>query len=99
MLLRNSAVHVVTSVARRCWLIERPWQGYEFHQVLTSAVGPARQVSWGTIYPLLQRLEKAGLIQQLSDLSDSMIVRPQVADGPPAPEKEDVLLTIQGCYR
>lgn len=51
-------------------LIERPWHGYEFHQVLNSVVGPSRQVSWGTIYPLLQRLERAGLIQRLSELSD-----------------------------
>ncbi|HYK34493.1 PadR family transcriptional regulator [Alloacidobacterium sp.] len=51
-------------------LIGRPWHGYEFHQVINSVVGPARQVSWGTIYPLLQRLEKAGLIQRLSEPSD-----------------------------
>jgi len=51
-------------------LMERPWHGYEFHQVLNSVVGPARQVSWGTIYPLLQRLEKAGLIQRVSEPSD-----------------------------
>jgi DNA-binding PadR family transcriptional regulator len=51
-------------------LMERPWHGYEFHQVLNSVVGPARQVSWGTIYPLLQRLEKAGLIQPLREPSD-----------------------------
>ena len=51
-------------------LMERPWHGYEFHQVLNSVVGPARQVSWGTIYPLLQRLEKAELIQRLSEPSD-----------------------------
>lgn len=49
--------------------MERPWHGYEFQQVLNSVVGPARQVSWGTIYPLLQRLEKAGLIQRLSEPS------------------------------
>lgn len=48
-------------------LMERPWHGYEFHHVLNSVVGPTRQVSWGTIYPLLQRLEKAGLIQRLSE--------------------------------
>ncbi len=52
-------------------LIEKPWHGYEFHQVLNSVVGPARQVSWGTIYPLLQRLERAGLIQRLSEPSDN----------------------------
>lgn len=47
--------------------MERPWHGYEFHRVLNSVVGPARQVSWGTIYPLLQRLEKGGLIQRLHE--------------------------------
>src|SRR6185437_7015359 len=51
-------------------LMERPWHGYEFHQVLNSVVGPARQVSWGTIYPLLQRLEKAGLFPRFSEPSD-----------------------------
>ena len=51
-------------------LLARPWHGYEFHQVLNAVVGPSRQVSWGTIYPLLQRLEKAGLIQRLSEPSE-----------------------------
>ena len=51
-------------------LMGRPWHGYEFQQVLNSVVGPARQVSWGTIYPLLQRLEKSGLIQRLSEPAD-----------------------------
>lgn len=51
-------------------LMARPWHGYEFHQVLNSVVGPSRKVSWGTIYPLLQRLERAGLIQRLSERSD-----------------------------
>lgn len=51
-------------------LMEKPWHGYEFHQVLNSVVGPSRRVSWGTIYPLLKRLEKAGLIQRLSEPSE-----------------------------
>jgi DNA-binding PadR family transcriptional regulator len=51
-------------------LMERPWHGYEFHQVINSVVGPTRQVSWGTIYPLLQRLERAGLIHRLSEPAD-----------------------------
>lgn len=51
-------------------LMERPWHGYEFHQVLNAVVGPARQVSWGTIYPLLQRLEKADLVQPVSEPAD-----------------------------
>lgn len=48
-------------------LMDRPWHGYEFHQVLNSVVGPARKVSWGTIYPLLRRLEKSGLIKRVPD--------------------------------
>lgn len=51
-------------------VMERPWHGYEFQQVLNSVVGPARQVSWGTIYPLLQRLERAGFIHRLSEPAD-----------------------------
>lgn len=46
-------------------LMDRPWHGYEFQRVLSSVMGPARQVSWGTIYPLLRRLEKKGLIEPL----------------------------------
>jgi len=51
-------------------VLERPWHGYEFHQVLNAVVGPARKVSWGTIYPLLQRMEKAGLVHRVSEPSD-----------------------------
>ncbi|HEY4050503.1 MAG TPA: PadR family transcriptional regulator [Acidobacteriaceae bacterium] len=43
-------------------LMERPWHGYEFQQVLNAFVGPMRQVSWGTIYPMLRRLDEAGFI-------------------------------------
>jgi DNA-binding PadR family transcriptional regulator len=46
-------------------LMDRPWHGYEFQRVLSSVLGPLRQVSWGTIYPLLRRLEKGGLIQRV----------------------------------
>jgi DNA-binding PadR family transcriptional regulator len=44
-------------------LMERPWYGYEFQKVLNAFVGPVRQVSWGTVYPMLRRLEKEGLIR------------------------------------
>ncbi len=48
-------------------LMDRPWHGYDFQRVLSSVVGPVRQVSWGTIYPLLRRLEKGGFIQRVSN--------------------------------
>lgn len=47
-------------------LLARPWYGYEFHQVLNAFVGPSRQVSWGTIYPLFRRLQTQGFIRSIS---------------------------------
>jgi DNA-binding PadR family transcriptional regulator len=47
-------------------LMERPWHGYEFQRVLSSVLGPVRQVSWGTVYPLLRRMEKTGLIERVA---------------------------------
>lgn len=43
-------------------LLHRPMHGYLIHAILNSAVGPFRQVSWGTLYPLMKKLEKSGLI-------------------------------------
>jgi DNA-binding PadR family transcriptional regulator len=48
-------------------LLARPWYGYEFHQVLNAFVGPSRQVSWGTIYPLFRRLQTRGVIRPISN--------------------------------
>ena len=50
-------------------LMQRPWHGYEFQRVLNLFVGPMRKVSWGTIYPLLRRLEKDGLIEPVPALA------------------------------
>lgn len=44
-------------------LLARSWYGYEFQQALNGFFGPQRRVSWGTIYPLFQRLEREGLIR------------------------------------
>ena len=43
-------------------LLETPMHGYKLHQIVTHAIGPIRQLSWGALYPLLLRLERAGLI-------------------------------------
>jgi DNA-binding PadR family transcriptional regulator len=43
-------------------LMHRPMHGYLIHAILNSAVGPFRQVSWGTLYPLMKKLENSGLI-------------------------------------
>ncbi len=47
-------------------LLSRPWYGYEFQRALSGFVGPQRRVSWGTIYPLFQRLQRDGLIRAVA---------------------------------
>lgn len=44
-------------------LMDRPMHGYLLHHILSKIIGPTRQVSWGVLYPLIQRLEKENLIQ------------------------------------
>lgn len=43
-------------------LLHRPMHGYLIQTILNSALGPARRVSWGTLYPLIRRLERNGFI-------------------------------------
>lgn len=43
-------------------LLDQPLHGYVLHQVVEMAIGPIRQLSWGALYPLLQRLEREDLI-------------------------------------
>jgi DNA-binding PadR family transcriptional regulator len=45
-------------------LMLQPMHGYKLHAILTGAMGPMRQISWGALYPLLRRLETEGLIAQ-----------------------------------
>lgn len=51
-------------------LLHRPMHGYLIQAILNSAVGPFRRVSWGTLYPLMKKLEKAGLIVAVDDPGD-----------------------------
>jgi len=43
-------------------LIGGPHHGYLLHEILGKILGPFRQASWGALYPLIHRLEAAGLI-------------------------------------
>lgn len=43
-------------------LLHRPMHGYLIQSILNSAIGPHRKLSWGTLYPLLKRLEESGYI-------------------------------------
>lgn len=51
-------------------LLHRPMHGYVIQTILNSAVGPFRKVSWGTLYPLMKKLEKAGLIVATDEAGD-----------------------------
>src|SRR5436309_960361 len=43
-------------------LLDMPMHGYMLHQIIQTAIGPMRQMSWGALYPLIRRLEACGLI-------------------------------------
>lgn len=47
-------------------LSDMPMHGYLLHSILTQVVGPLRPVSWGSLYPILKRLEDERSIEQLS---------------------------------
>jgi|SRR5579859_7167852 len=42
-------------------LMVQPMYGYNLHEVVNKALGPFHQLSWGTLYPLIRRLEQEGL--------------------------------------
>ena len=44
-------------------LSRRPMHGYMIAKILGNIMGPFRQVQWGALYPLLNRLEGEGLIR------------------------------------
>jgi DNA-binding PadR family transcriptional regulator len=46
-------------------LLHRPMHGYLIHNILNFAVGPTRRISWGTLYPLIKRLEENGYIEAI----------------------------------
>jgi DNA-binding PadR family transcriptional regulator len=48
-------------------LKERAMHGYELRKQLGAMLGPFWQVSWGSLYPALRRLAKAGAVQKLTE--------------------------------
>ena len=46
-------------------LKERDLHGYELRKQLGAMLGPFWQVSWGSLYPTLRRLAKAGAVEKL----------------------------------
>lgn len=43
-------------------LLHRPMHGYMLQSIVNAALGPFRRLSWGTLYPLLRKLEQSGFI-------------------------------------
>lgn len=48
-------------------LKERAMHGYELRKQLGAMLGPFWQVSWGSLYPTLRRMAKAGAVEKLAD--------------------------------
>jgi DNA-binding PadR family transcriptional regulator len=51
-------------------LLHRPMHGYLIQTILNSAIGPFRRLSWGTLYPLMKRLEEKGFIVAVDTSED-----------------------------
>lgn len=47
-------------------LLDRPLHGYLLRDIVNLAFGPVRQMSWGSLYPLIRRLEANTLITQVA---------------------------------
>lgn len=48
-------------------LKERSMHGYELRKQLGTMLGPFWQVSWGSLYPALRRLSKAGAVEKVAE--------------------------------
>ena len=51
-------------------LHEAPMHGYELRKQLHARLGSFRGFSWGSLYPTLRRLQRAGLIAETSETSE-----------------------------
>jgi DNA-binding PadR family transcriptional regulator len=50
-------------------LLNQPMHGYLLRDIVNLAIGPARKMSWGALYPLIRRLEEDGWIEQATEFS------------------------------
>ncbi|WP_273853447.1 PadR family transcriptional regulator [Guptibacillus spartinae] len=48
-------------------LMDKPTHGYLLQYVLDKVIGPNRKLSWGVLYPLIQRLTDEGYVKQTID--------------------------------
>ncbi|EFH85398.1 PadR family transcriptional regulator [Ktedonobacter racemifer] len=52
-------------------LMNGPQHGYKLHAIIQRILGPFHRLSWGTLYPLIRRLEQQGLIASESEQDDT----------------------------
>lgn len=48
-------------------LMVQPLYGYLLHEIVNMILGPFHRLSWGTLYPLIRRLEQEGLIASATE--------------------------------
>lgn len=48
-------------------LMDSPQYAYRLHRIVNRILGPFHRLSWGTLYPLLRRLEQRGLVTSEED--------------------------------
>ncbi|GHO47831.1 PadR family transcriptional regulator [Ktedonospora formicarum] len=51
-------------------LMNGPQHGYKLHAIIQRILGPFHRLSWGTLYPLIRRLEQQGLITSEHDQAE-----------------------------
>ena len=59
-------------------LKEQDLHGYELKKRLTEALGPVSSVSFGSLYPALARLERAGAVEATSPSAEADVVVPAI---------------------
>lgn len=64
-------------------LKEKSMHGYELRKQLGAMLGPFWQVSWGSLYPALRRLTKAGAIEKVAEPASARTRRSASRAGTP----------------
>src|SRR5258708_36052286 len=74
-------------------LMKGPHHGYKLHEIIQRILGPFQRLSWGTLYPLIRRLEQQGL------LISEMEQQPAGFSGERGPQRKVYRLTDDGRER
>ena len=70
-----------------------PHYGYKLHEIIQRILGPFQQLSWGTLYPLIRRLEQQGL------LVSEVVSQPASVSGERGPQRKTYHITEVGRER